>query len=317
MNLVIKGYMELLKYLRSAAKSDTTAFTNFLLQYKSSNDHIHVFHEGKDDPSFYGNYIDPYLSRKRRAFYYQCKNKENVYKYYAKLNWKSYQKKRVLFLVDKDYSDFLAIKYPADSNIFVTKHYSIENYIVNKDVFSRCLREFMGLDNDKSNLAITRLFSKQLNQFYLASLFLSAYILYHKRNNTSINLGNITLSEIFDFNPNFIIKKKPRILARLDQLTGVKSENCFGAIRSIMTELKKTNVPKSYTRGKFEMMYFVHCINSCPAIINEGKVKGEKQYKSSISLSVTNSIPIIGPRLKQPLDIKEFILSNLSKKTAA
>jgi hypothetical protein len=232
------------------------------------------------------------------------------------LNWGAYQKKRVLFFVDKDYSDFLSIKYPSDSNIFVTKYYSIENYIVNKNVFSRCLRELMGLDNDKVNYALTKLFAKQLDQFYDTSLFLSSYIIFHKRNKTPVNLRNITLNDLFVSKDNFYFVKKPRILNRLDELTGVKSIACAKEIRAIMMELKKTKNPKSYTRGKFEMMFMVGCINSSPKIINKEKEKGDKLYKLSINLSITNSIPIIGPRLKQPADVKKFLSFNLGKAAA-
>jgi hypothetical protein len=101
-----------------------------LQQYKSTDNSIHIFHEGKDDPSFYSNYLERGRLKRQRVYYYLFNNKKGVYFHYEKINWLKFKKNRLLFFVDKDLDDILEIKYPHDQNIFVTKYYTIENYLI-------------------------------------------------------------------------------------------------------------------------------------------------------------------------------------------
>ena len=153
--------MDFLNYLKDAAKSDISTHTKFLQQYRKFDNSLHIFLEGKDDPSFYSNYLDRYRKKKQKIYFYRAKNKNSVYSNYRKINWNIYTKNRVLFFVDKDFRDILNETYPIDSNIFETKYYSIENYLVSKSMFSRCLRELLGLDDDKLINRITKDFIVQ------------------------------------------------------------------------------------------------------------------------------------------------------------
>ncbi|MEP2668642.1 MAG: DUF4435 domain-containing protein [Cyclobacteriaceae bacterium] len=303
--------MVLLEYLRKAAKSETSVYTTFLQQYSKNDKSLHLFHEGKDDPSFYGNFIENKLKKNRKVYYYQAKNKSSVYHYYSKVNWSSYSRKRIIFCVDKDFSDILKIAFPIDTNIFVTEYYSIENYLVNKNIFSRSLRELIGLENDKKNSFLSKGFKIGLKSFYEASLFLSAYILYHRKLNTPLNLQSIVFGDVFEMDDNFLVKRKKNILKALDGKTGVNTTFNYSDIKDVVIELSKINNPKRYTRGKYELMYLVNCINTSPKILNDQRVKGEKKYKCCVSLSHTNGVQILAPRLKEPKDLNLFLSKNL------
>lgn len=299
--------MNLLDYLRKAAKSETTVYTTFLQQYSKNDNSIHVFHEGKDDPSFYGNMIQNKIKKTQKIFYYQAKNKDKVYENYKKINWSSYAKKRILFFVDKDFADILKISYPVDINIFVTSYYSIENYLVDRHLFSRSLRDLIGLDNDKVNNAITKQFQVGLKTFYEASLTLTAYILYHREKKNCLNLHDVTISDVFKIDSGFMVTKRPKILSKLDKKTGAVTVSAYKEIRKVIVRLRRINNPKKYIRGKFELAYMIYCINNSPHIININKKKNEKKYKCCVQLSSANAIPILAPRMRQSKDVKEFI----------
>lgn len=298
--------MELLEILKEAAKSPTTVFTIFLQQYSKYDNNLHIFHEGKDDPSFYGNFIQDTLKMNQEVYYYQAKSKDNVYENYKRINWASYSKKRILFFVDKDFADILQLIYPVDKNIFVTTFYSIENYLVSNVIFSRSLRDLIGLDNDNLNKNITRQFQNGLKTFYESSLILSAYILYHRMNKNPLNLRNVTFLDIFRVNDSFIVTRKSKTLAILDRKTGATTKTAFKEIKGILIGLKQISNPKVYVRGKFELAYMLHCINNTPNIINYGKKEGEKKYKNIVLLSISNAIPILAPRIRQPKEINIF-----------
>lgn len=299
--------MDLLTLLKNSAKSNSAIYIRFLQQYSKQNNYIHVFHEGKEDPSFYGNFIERKTKKNQKIFYYNCRNKQNVYDNYSKLNWRVYKKKRVLFFVDKDYSDILKLSYPANTNIFVTKYYSIENYLVSEAIFARCLRELIGIE-DREIEIFSKAFKKGLKRFYKESLILSAYVILHRKNNSRINLNNINLKSLFDLINPFEIRRTPKTLTQLDKQCGVNTKGCYSEIREIVKNLQKITEPKKYVRGKYELEFLVYSVNFALEMINKSS---SCKYKMSVSFANSNAIQIIAPRLRQPIDIGKFLNSNL------
>ena len=153
--------MEFLKYLKVAAKSNTSVRTRYLQQYNNNDNALHIFYEGNDDPSFYSNFLEN--KNQKKIYYYQAENKKGVYEIHSKINWSSYDKRRTLFFVDKDFSDILNEIFTIDDNIFVTRYYSIENYVVSKHVFIRTIREILHIDDEKFLNKCYKDFEKNLN----------------------------------------------------------------------------------------------------------------------------------------------------------
>lgn len=305
MNLVIK--MTLLNYLKKSAKSPTAVYTTFLQEYSKYDNSLHVFYEGKDDSSFYTNFIENQLPKRRRVFYYQAKNKNNVYQNYDKINWSAYSKKRILFFVDKDFADILKTSYPIDTNIFVTKFYSIENYLVDKHLFGRVLRDLIGIENDKKITELSNKFQAGLKTFYNSSLILTAFIIYHRQKAIPLNLQDVNISDLFKINDIFKASRKQRTLSILNKYTGSSEKLPFVEIRKTISNLRKIGNPKNYTRGKFELAFMVICVNLVPDILNKNRQKGEKKYKCCVNLSMSNAIQILGPRLRPIKEVKDFI----------
>ncbi|MFN8358774.1 MAG: DUF4435 domain-containing protein [Candidatus Kapaibacterium sp.] len=299
--------MNLLQYLRESVKSEDIIYSEFLRQYKKKDNSIHIFHEGGDDPSFYSNIIEGAFSLNDKIYYYNARNKDKVYINYSKINWVTHSKQRILFFVDKDYADILGSTYPQDDNIFVTSCYSIENYLVDKYLFCRSLRELIKLDNQKAINSIALKFIKGLKTFYKESITLTAYIIYHRKNKNNIILNDLSIKDLFNIDSDFRVTKKSNILSLLDKKTGVKTTSVVCEIRNIIKHLKSINDPKIYTRGKFELAYMVHCINSTPELLNTFRNKGDKKYSCCVSISLKNAVQILAPRVKHPKEIVEFL----------
>lgn len=301
--------MDWLTRLKKAAKSNTAIYIRFLQQYSVQNNSLHIFHEGKDDPSFYGNFIVRKTKKNQKVNYYNCHNKQNVYDNYSKINWSVYPKKRILFFVDKDYSDFLNLIYPKDTNIFVTKYYSIENYLVSEEIFERCLKDLIGLE-DNVITPLSRKFKSALKDFHKELIVLSAFIIFHRLKNNKINLNQLNLQNIYDLSSFFEVKRKVNKLNEIDKQLGIKTYVCFSEVSKISKNLKLLKEPKLYIRGKYELFFLVHSINSVLKILNKGLKK--PKYKIPISLSMSNAIQVIAPRVRQPRDVSRFLNSNLS-----
>lgn len=303
--------MALIDTLKAALNSNVSVYIRFLQQYRNLDKDIHVFHEGKDDPSFYGNYLEKYIGKKRKVFYHKASNKAQVYINYQNIDWSTHDKKRVIFLVDKDFSDLLGLVYKNDINIFVTSYYSIENYIVNTQVLNRVIVELIGV-NDARNAIIINHYRESVRSFYESMLIIIAYIVYHKRLGNKPMISNIKLADYFSISDDVIFKKKKNLLAKLDSVCQVNTSNSVYKIAEIVRELKAIPQPKIYLRGKYEMSFFVKFINSITKILNNGLGQNQEKAKLCVSISDGNAIQILAPRTKRPKEIKLFLDSILT-----
>ncbi|WPY97639.1 DUF4435 domain-containing protein [Christiangramia sp. OXR-203] len=308
-----------LKKLKEAGDSSQTLFLRLLQEYKLSEKSLHLFIEGNDDPAFYTNYISNLAGNNFQIYFYNSKNKSGVYSNYNQISWKSYNKNRVLFFVDKDYSDILKLRYPIDQNIFVTKYYSIENYLVNDQIVRRILTDLVHITDPSIINNIIKKFHQEHKSFCEYMVLLSAWIIYHRKNGTNINLGNISLSHIFQFNAKLEIVKLnspqgKKLLDYLDEKTGnPDSSGSWKSVRKIYSSLLKINEDKIHLRGKFEIWFLVAFINALIDNLNSSRKKGEPKAKMNVSLSSSNAVALLATRLSIPPDLKSFISNNLSK----
>lgn len=85
------------------------------------------------------------------------------------------------------------------------------------------------------------------------------------------------------------------------------------SIRKVLKELKVIKDPKIFLRGKYEMWFLIEFLNNLIKELNKGIPKGQERYKLNPSMAVSNSVTLLGPRLRIPKDIKDFLDNNLSK----
>lgn len=311
-------FLKQLKALRDA-NQPMTSYLTFMQQYKKGESSLHIFYEGDDDPSFYTNFIETFLGNKPKLFYYNCKNKKGVSDTYVKINWQTYKKKRALFFVDKDHEDLINAPSIKDINFFITKYYSIENYLVNETILHRTLRELISINDQDMILQISSKFELQLQKFIELIDVITSWILYHKKKGLEVKLLKVKMQQIFYFNDNLEIKryKKPqskKILNYLDEKTGINTpNNAWKEIISILRNLKTINY-KIHLRGKFEIWFFVNFIEKLVEGLNNDIPEKNRRYKIKSSLSISNAVAILGTRLSIPVDFKTF-LNNLFSST--
>jgi len=305
--------------IKEAAKTPLTVNLLFKQRYKKNSKEIHIFYEGQDDPSFYTNFLNQKLNNEFQVFHYRCGNKDKVYDNYKKMDWTVLNKNRVLFFVDKDFSEILNLIYPVDENIFVTKYYSIENYLVNVDIFHRILRELLHINNDEVIIQLTAKFIEQHLIFCNLMHLITAWILYHRRKKSDFNLNNLSLKPIFSINDKLNIYKKNKInnqklFKYLDEQTGIVTPpNVWKDIVYEYRTIKNISEPKYYLRGKFEIWYLTEFCNSIVDFLNQDVKKGDKKTKFKVNFTHSNAVEILGPRLKIPDDLELFLTSNIDK----
>lgn len=318
------SFLDILDQYEQAPESN---FIKFLQQYKFQGKTLHFFFEGPDDQSFYVNFIQQIFPVEYRFFYYLCHGKEQVFTNHQEIDWTKYNKSRVLFFTDKDVDDLAAKQYPKDSNIFETKYYSMENYLVNEDILERFLREICKLDQEDLIDRLKEQFNRQLEVFAHLILSISAWIVYHRKHQHKMNLGNVDLSNLFTINNDFEISKKidPKYnstLHYLEQITKLQSpQPIWKEITQIARKLNDLDNHKKFVRGKFEIWFlyafcrkvihhFIPELNKKIKIQNQQGIPKQEIYKIHIELKEQNILEITAPRLVVPEDLKQFLLDH-------
>ena len=322
--------MTFIDVLEEAGNIPEASYIKFLHQYKFKDKTLHFFFEGLDDQSFYVNFIENIFPDDYTFHYYVCNGKSNVYTNYSDINWTVYNKNRVLFFTDKDLDDILGISHIEDENIFKTKYYSIENYLVTSEVYCRFLREICYITDSKVIDDLKETFITQLDRFSELMTRISAWVVYCRKNNFSVNLSDIDISKLFEITSTFKVKRNVTSghktpFEYICAATKTAYYN-FRIIKDIATNLKKIKPAKRFLRGKYEIWFlYAFCKKTIDITIPElnkeirknnqaNKLKLTK-CKVTIAVKPENIIQITAPRVRLPRDISTFLKSNLKKLT--
>ncbi len=306
--------------LRIARNESAIAYHLFLLKYPRPG--IYTFFEGEGDSSFYANPIRGFNSHNLPLFQFDCNGKEDVLNTYRKIDEKSSHfsetsQTRILFFVDKDYDDLLGKNAFEAFNIFVTKFYSVENYIVSESMLQVVMEDLFNFNNTHFDFEIIQnKFLTELDKFYELILPITAWIIYLKKSEKRINLKDIKLTNFLKFGEDisldYVDTELSIILEKISLSLGVEPEpNAITYCKDIIIELQQHD-PKQITRGKFELWFFVSFIKLLAASLKREVLADHQNLKTHLDIGVGNALHILGPRAVIPEELKEFLKSNLS-----
>jgi hypothetical protein len=244
--------------LRKSRSSPTTVLHEFLIHYDPNIERVHAFVEGTPDAAFYRVYLEQYTSSEAVRVY-NCEGKGQVYETYKKVIERFSQCRRVVFFVDKDIDDITGESWPIDPRIYVTDVYSIENYLVRKEVVNRYLLDFVKLKKIEIDFdPMLAQFDNQLKTFYKAMLPIMGWIIASRRAGKRPVLGSININELLALSDLGVMRRKQsRRFQYLTKVTGVISlPQSWRQIRRTCRELQRLS-PKRYVRGKFEAWFLL------------------------------------------------------------
>lgn len=133
----------------SLARKKVNVFVhNIKTEYKRDEKKIYIVCEGREDLGYYGQIIKrKYADIQMRKQY--VGGKESVLEVYSAFDWSIYEKNKILFFVDRDFSYWMGEKQFIDTNVYITDQYSFENDAVNAEMFMEVLEDFYGFANAK------------------------------------------------------------------------------------------------------------------------------------------------------------------------
>jgi hypothetical protein len=305
----------------NALESSNVAYHEFLLCYRSIEQIVYGFVEGKDDPSFYRGFIERNLPSGWKVKLIRSGNKQKVLRVFEVMDWNRFPYKRVCFFIDRDLSVFLGGETHSGENLYVTDCYAIENEIVSFDTMERVLEETLGVTNalPAEFTRIKDLFNVNLRFFCNAMAPVMGQILLWKRNGEKPCLSNIEPKEFFQFthgeiglNPKFS-SSIDRVLraAALVSAQAAATEDLSNA----EAEFRSKQGPERFTRGKYLLWFFVQCANEIHQSISLFCTNHTVSPKACVSLGVGNAMAMIAPRARCPESLNNFLDRNYGEYT--
>lgn len=291
--------------LKDKAYGANYTFLKILQQYKFESDDQHYIFEGNDDQSFYFNYLQDVKFNVRT---YISNGKPNSIDIYDKLDWETYDKKRIIFFIDRDYSRLLNERVPDDINIYETTFYSIENYISNKLILRRLINEILHYHEQENINQIIQIFESQYENFFKAIKPIIAWVLIIRSNNLKANLNQIDLAKVFQVDAQLnLVTLKLNKLKYLEKVTQVQTPSVgISVFRNWYEVIDGQPSKKLAFRGKFEAWYLLTFFNKVSAFLRD-YYRFNSKVRTNINLA--NAIEIIGPRTVIPERLDTFIKS--------
>lgn len=315
--------MSLLDILDHAISSPAASYIKLLSQYKKRSNIVFCFVEGNEDVSFYGRHLETAFENVR---YVVCNGKKNVLDNYKSLNWQFYDKKRVLFFIDKDYDDYISEAIIKDENIFITDYYSIENYLVDSYVLRKFINDNCAITDDKVIDDLVIDFELKHKDFMNHLTKISAWMIYCRQNRYQVNFSDITLSDLFKLNVDgkFVKIKLSNFKNHFAYICSKTKSTHFdmNEIRGIYSRLILESQKKKFVRGKYELFFmfiYVKFIteNIVPALSEKikdyNRINPEKIIRPKVTLQIKeeNIFQVLSYKVKTPASLLSFISNKL------
>lgn len=277
--------MSLLDILDEKILTPAAAYIKILSQYKTSDDTIFCLVEGVEDISFYRPFLEIY-KEEINFKYIICNGKQNVIDNYRDIDWTFYDKKRILFFIDKDFDDYIGEEIINDNNVFTTDFYSIENYLVDAKILEKFIIDnCLITDENIINLAIENF--KNQHIIYVKQLkMISAWMMYCRKNSFKVSFNEIKMSDLFKIDADGKLKKKILVnyASKFKYLCDKTKTNHFDIeeIRKYYNLIDEANNAKTFIRGKYELYFmFIYLRYITENVVSEISKKAKEHNKSA------------------------------------
>lgn len=315
--------MSLLDILDEKIQTSSASYIKMLAQYRTDDNTIFCLVEGIEDISFYRQFIEMYKSE-IPIKYITCNGKQNVIDNYNDINWSFYDKKRILFFLDKDFDDYIGKEIINDSNVFITDVYSIENYLVDTVILEKFIMDNCLITHEGTIKVTIENFRKQHSEYVKQLKMISAWMMYCRKNNFNVCFNKIKMSDLFIIDQNGHLKKKSltSYTSKFQYLFNKTNSNffCINEIRHFYNLINRETKPQKFIRGKYELYFMFmyikyiseHIIKEvAKEVTNHNKVATKKNKitkpKLTLQINEENVFQILNNKSKIPEKLKSFI----------
>lgn len=159
-------------------------------------------------------------------------------------------------------------------------------------------------------------FHEELERFYQFTLLIMAWSIYLRRQGKRPNINNINFSRFFTIREDLTLETTEDIgktgeIQLLERICGETTpEEWLTDVKLIMEELQELP-PKTYLRGKLELGFFVKFVNALLVYLRSNLALDGGNVSTKTSLTEENAVEVLGPRLRIPSSLENFLQENL------
>lgn len=305
--------MSMMEIHESALGEACAAYHEFLLMYKAERLQVYGIVEGKGDPQFYRGFIEGHLPDGWTVELMPADGKRNVINSYHQFDWSRFPRSRICFFVDRDLSEFVAETIPADTNVYVTDGYSIENDVVNFGAFRRFIEEVLNISrlSPEEISILEESFVDSMADFKDAMASIMGQIIVWRREGRRPCLGDFSPIEMFSL-VGSKLSLKPEFessSSKIDVLSrslGVPSSS-VADIDSAEREFRGGGGTEKFVRGKylleFMVFYALEVHKNIPSILPSRT----KAPKLNVNVGKRNAMVFVATRCRPPSSLNQFI----------
>ncbi|CAG9273624.1 DUF4435 domain-containing protein [Burkholderia cepacia] len=310
--------------LRADAHEAHSVFHEFILALADTpSDAIFAFYEGEEDASFYAMHIINRATQ-RDLVSFICNGRAEVLKANELVLQDGRATDRALFFVDKDHTDILNPDQPPHpANVFQTRSYSIENYLVSDEVFRQfwVQRLHLSILDPRLNQYLERFRAIRKN-YFMRSRILMAIVLFGRgidgRLPVKLNLNNVQLDKVVDVNFEtnhcaFENGAGRHFLAATNIHKSGKLPTSH-ELRQIYRLHLKSRDPGCFVRGKYELWFFWKVLIAFTRELSDrdrARASGCKRATPSWTLSLAGCVEALASLLQCPPELALFLQSRI------
>lgn len=307
--------MNMLDLHSAALASNCAVYHEFLLRYNHGGAIVYGLVEGKEDPLFYRGLIEQALPHGWDVALIRSGNKDAVLAAMPEFDWTRFPRKRVCFFVDRDLSEFVGTIPASSDNLYVSDGYSIENDVVNFGTFRRTLEEVLNIAelHPAEMESVQRIFEQNVSTFTNMMSPLMGQIVLWRRLNLRCNLNDLQMKDYFVFTNGKVglaaaITDSNDLVQHAANKLGLPVSSAAD-LASAEIEFRAKNGPQKFVRGKYFFWLFVESALQMHRSISVLCPRHTKPPKVKVSLGLGNAMVILGPRLRCPQSLQDFIKS--------
>lgn len=287
-------------------------------EYKRGESKVYIVCEGTEDLGYYGQVIKRKYSKIQIRKHY-AGGKNNVLEVYGAFDWNVFEKNRLLFFVDRDFSYWTDEKQYIDTNVYITDQYSFENDAVNVEMFMDLLEDVYGFVNatDEELNYIRKVFYERWQAFYLNSTYaMAALLVSNIRNKEHLaKCADIKKMLRIEYDTVWVEAIKGQCIKEYlyekFKLTG----DCEKEIIRVQNNFEgdKSNY---FVRGKWALCFMVkmleYIMDNAREYVPSLYIDEAKAPKRMCELTQNGTMVMLAPRMVPAESLKEFLDTNIN-----
>lgn len=299
--------MDRVDRLKERRGDAVSVFHRFRLAIRRYPEDIFAFFEGYDDSVFYSPEIRRRITG-RDLTVFQCSGKIAVFGTYDRIEAAGLLSQQTLFFVDKDLDDFVFGARTTRRYVFETTVYSIENYLVGRDVLQAVWTDHWNLSSTDGRLYDAfDLLERCSRSFSRILIPVMAWIIAERRSGYSTNLQNLKLTDIIAIHADWSVRRPRGARASIARKVGLPGGSVTRWVDILWWAkyLRALPEPKVFIRGKWELALFIRLHNE----VHSRCKSGTRKYrpKQPFTLGPGNAVQCLVGLTAPPAELIAFL----------